>query len=225
LIRLGTLVLVCAVAICLVSVNAALLSAQSSTATPLPSKKPASSSTPSSNASSSTSKSTPSSSAAGSASSPAKRPFVGPVKSAPSADSATALAEISFVHGGTEPFAVAGYRIGQRALQEFKLTRGSILIEVEHHAPDDVQWASIVDGVQVATGVSPGKLNLHIVKSPVGDVSTLIRDRRTGKTLVFRLAPQFTAHFAGLTHDKLDAAGVDVMALPDDQIFVVATSQ
>jgi hypothetical protein len=154
-----------------------------------------------------------------------KRPFVGPVKPAPSADSATALAEISFVHGGTEPFAVAGYRIGQRALQEFKLTRGSILVEVEHHAPDDVQWASIVDGVQVATGVSPGKLNLHLMKSPVGDVSTVIRDRRTGKTLVFRLAPQFTAHFAGLSHDRLDAAGVDVMSLPDEQIFVMATSQ
>ena len=147
------------------------------------------------------------------------------MKPAPSADSATALAEISFVHGATEPFTVAGYRIGQRALQEFKIARGSILIEVEHHAPEDVQWASIVDGVQVATGVSPGKLNLHVMKSPAGDVSTVIRDRRTGKTLVFRLSPQFTAHFAGLTHDRLDAAGVDVMSLPDEQIFVMATSQ
>ena len=215
MIRPGTLVLVCAVAVCLVS--AARVSAQSSTTAPT--KKSASSATPSS------SNSTSSAAANTAASSAAKRPFVGPVKPAPSADSATALAEISFVHGGTEPFAVAGYRIGQRALQEFKLARGSILIEVEHHAPDDVQWASIVDGVQVATGVSPGKLNLRIVKSPVGDVSTVIRDRRTGKALVFRLAPQFTAHFAGLTHDRLDPAGVDVMALPDDQIFVVATSQ
>ena len=153
------------------------------------------------------------------------RPFVGPVKPIPSADNATALAEITFVHGSTEPFAVAGYRIGQRALKELKLTRGSILIEVEHHAPEDVQWASIADGVQVATGVSAGKLNLRLMKSPAGDVSTVVKDRQTGRTLVFRLAPQFTAHFAGLSRDKLDAAGAQVVELPDDQIFVMAASQ
>ncbi len=191
MIRPGTLVRVCAVAVCFVSFNAARLNAQTPTTT----------------------------------SSSAKRPFVGPVKPLPSADNATALAEITFVHGGTEPFAVAGYRIGQRALKEFKLSRGSILIEVEHHAPEDVQWASIADGVQVATGVSAGKLNLHIMESPVGDVSTVVRDRRTGKTLVFRLAPQFTSRFAGLSRDRLDAAGAQVIELPDEQIFVIASSQ
>jgi formylmethanofuran dehydrogenase subunit E len=153
------------------------------------------------------------------------RPFVGPPTPNVSADNVTALAEISFVHGGTEPFAVAGYRIGQRALKEFKLPRGSILIEVELHAPEDVLWTSIADGIQVATGVSAGKLSLHISKSPVGDVSTVIKDRRTGKILTFRLAPQFSAHFAGLSHDRLDAAGAQVIEMPDDQIFVMAASQ
>jgi formylmethanofuran dehydrogenase subunit E len=209
LIRPGTLVKVCAVAGCIVALGGANAHAQQTTST----------------APNASTKTSTRAAIAPSGVTPAKRPFVGPPTPNVSADNVTALAEISFVHSGTEPFAVAGYRIGQRALKEFKLTRGSILIEVEHHAPEDVQWASIADGVQVATGVSAGRLNLHIMKSPVGDVSTVIRDRRTGRTLVFRLAPQFTAHFAGLSHDRLDAAGTQVIEMPDDQIFVMAASQ
>ncbi len=138
-------------------------------------------------------------------------------------DNVTALTEIAFVHGDTEPFAVAGYRMGQRALEEFKLSRGSFLLEVVHNAPEEVQWSCIADGVEVATGASVGKLNLKLVASRPGHVSTAIRDRRTGKTLVFRLTPQFTARYMSVSHEKLSAAGREVLALPDDQIFTMAT--
>jgi formylmethanofuran dehydrogenase subunit E len=136
-----------------------------------------------------------------------------------------AIAEISFVHGGAEPFAVAGYRIGERGLKEFKLPRGSFLLEVAHNAPEEVQWSCIADGVQVATGASEGKLNLKVVVSQPGDVFTTIRDRRDGKTLVFRLKPQFVAEYLNVSHEKLDAAGAEVLALPDDRIFSMASAQ
>lgn len=139
--------------------------------------------------------------------------------------STSALAEIAFVHGGAEPFAVAGYRIGVRALKELKLPRGSFLLEVAHSAPEQVQWSCIADGVQAATGASEGKLNLKVVVSQPGEVSTTIRDRRDGKTLVFRLKPQFVAEYVNVLHEKLDAAGAEVLALPDDQIFSMATTQ
>ena len=75
---------------------------------------------------------------------------------------ATALDQIAFVHGGTGPFAVAGYRIGQRALKEMNLSRGSFNLEVIHKTPNEVQFSCIADGVQAATGVSVGKLNLKL---------------------------------------------------------------
>jgi formylmethanofuran dehydrogenase subunit E len=137
----------------------------------------------------------------------------------------TILSEISFVHGGSEPFAVAGYRIGERALKELKLPRGSFLLEVVHSAPEEVQWSCIADGIQVSTGASEGKLNLKVVTAAPGEVITRILDRRTGKTLVFRLKPQFVARYLEVSHDKLDAAGAEVLALQDDQIFVMATTQ
>ena len=70
-----------------------------------------------------------------------------------------AMQQIAFIHGGTGPFAVAGYRIGQRALKELNLPRGTFTLEVIHKTPNEVQYSCIADGVQAATGVSVGKLN------------------------------------------------------------------
>ena len=144
---------------------------------------------------------------------------------APSAAIVTAIAEISLVHGNAEPFAAAGYRIGERALKEFKLTRGSFLLEVVHNTPEEVQWSCIADGVQAATGASEGKLNLKVTVTKPGEVFTTIRDRRDGKTLVFRLTPQFVAEYSNVLRDRFDAAGAEVLAMPDDRIFSMAPSQ
>jgi formylmethanofuran dehydrogenase subunit E len=152
---------------------------------------------------------------------------VGPPVAAPNAQEVsrtTTLAEITFVHGNAEPFAVAGFRMGERALKEFKLQRGSFLLEVLQTAPEEVQWSCVADGVQVSTGASEGKLNLKVTVGAAGDVSTSIRDRRTEKTLVFRLTPQFVARYLTVSHEKLDAAGAEVLALPDEQIFVMASA-
>src|SRR5579884_371207 len=97
------------------------------------------------------------------------------------------LEQIAFIHGGTGPFAVAGYRIGERALKELNLPRESFSLEVVHKTPEEVQWSCISDGVQAATGASPGKLNLRIQKAPKDSVETIIRNRKTGQGFVFRL--------------------------------------
>jgi formylmethanofuran dehydrogenase subunit E len=144
---------------------------------------------------------------------------------APSTANVTAIAGISLIHGNAEPFAAAGYRIGERALKEFKLERGSFLLEVVHNTPEEVQWSCIADGVQAATGASEGKLNLKVNVTKPGDVFTSIRDRRDGKTLVFRLKPEFVAEYSNISRDKFDSAGAEVLALPDERIFSMASTQ
>src|SRR5579885_2476791 len=64
-------------------------------------------------------------------------------------------------HGNTGVFAVAGYRIGQEALRELGQQRGSFDLDVTHRTPMQVQYSCVADGLQAATGVSAGKLNLH----------------------------------------------------------------
>jgi hypothetical protein len=68
------------------------------------------------------------------------------------AEGDAALAAVAAVHGGSGPFAVAGYRIGTRALRDLGLPRGSFDVEVVHTSPGEVQWSCIADGVAAATG-------------------------------------------------------------------------
>jgi formylmethanofuran dehydrogenase subunit E len=141
--------------------------------------------------------------------------------SAGSAANEAALKDIAFVHGGTGPFAVAGYRIGERAMKELGVPRSSFSIEVVHHTPAEVQWTCIADGVQAATGASVGKMNLKIEPAGADAVETVVRDKNSGRTLVFRLQPSFVKRYWNLPHEKLNDAGREALALPDDAIFTM----
>jgi len=135
------------------------------------------------------------------------------------------LEKIAFVHGGAGPFAVAGYRIGERALKEFNLPRGSFSLEVIHKTPSEVQWSCIADGAQAATGASVGKLNLRIEVATKDSVETVIRDKKSGRVLIFRLTPEFVKRFLDLPREKLAEAGKQALALRDDQIFTITPQE
>lgn len=138
---------------------------------------------------------------------------------------AACLSRVKEVHGGTGPWAVAGYRIGERALKELGLPRQSHALEVIHRCPAEVQYSCIADGVQAATGASPGKLNLRLETATREDLRTVIRDRRSGRTLTFTLEPGFARSISNLSMDRLEAEGRRVAALPDDAIFRVVESK
>jgi formylmethanofuran dehydrogenase subunit E len=149
-----------------------------------------------------------------------------PITRAQQSDSsqAAALKEIDFVHGGHGPFAVAGYRIGERALKDLSASRSSFSLEVIHKTPAEVQWTCIADGVQAATGASVGKMNLKIESASVEDVETIVRDKKSGRTLVFHIQPSFTKRYLDLPHEKLASAGAEAIALPDDAIFTISSN-
>jgi formylmethanofuran dehydrogenase subunit E len=131
------------------------------------------------------------------------------------------LQRVAAIHGAPGPFAVAGFRIGQRALKDLGLPEGSFDIEIRHESPAEVQWSCIADGVQASTGASPGKLNLTMRVVPREDLRTVARRKSTGATLSFRLLPSFSQRFVNLPRERLATAGAEVLALPDDQIFSI----
>lgn len=53
------------------------------------------------------------------------------------------LNQVAAIHEGAGPFAVAGYRMGLRALQELGVDRGSFSVDVTHETPAEVQWSCI----------------------------------------------------------------------------------
>lgn len=146
----------------------------------------------------------------------------------PDADKATAgpssdecLARVKEVHGAAGPWAVAGYRIGERALKELGLPRHSFSLLAIHRAPAEVQYSCIADGLQASTGVSPGKLNLKVEVVSAGRLSTSVEDRKSGRKLTFTLRPEFARSIRDLPSERLEAEGRRVAALPDGDIFTV----
>ncbi|HUB77515.1 MAG TPA: formylmethanofuran dehydrogenase subunit E family protein [Bryobacteraceae bacterium] len=131
------------------------------------------------------------------------------------------LARVAEFHGAAGVWAVAGYRIGSRALKELAEKRGSFSLDVTHKTPLEVQWSCIADGVQAATGVSAGKLNLHIVEVTKDQLQTVVWDRKTGKVLLFRIQPGFLAKYLDIPEDRQPAAAHEVLKLSDNSIFTV----
>ncbi|MBX7219004.1 MAG: formylmethanofuran dehydrogenase subunit E family protein [Blastocatellia bacterium] len=135
-----------------------------------------------------------------------------------------ALQAIATIHGGTGPFAVAGYRMGARALKEIGATKGSFSLEVIHAAPAEVQWSCMIDGLQAATGTSLGKLNLRFERAPKENMRSVVTDRATGKQVVLVLKESFLQKFLNTPVEKLSDVGKTVMNLPDDDIFLIQSS-
>lgn len=132
-------------------------------------------------------------------------------------DSNPALDRVSLIHGATGPFAVAGYRMGEAALRQLNLRRGSFDLEVIHYSPRKVEWSCIADGLQAATGASLGKLNLSMVESR--EVYSIVRNRKTGQEIRVELTPSFIQAHKNLPVEKLAEAGSKLSAAPEAAIF------
>jgi hypothetical protein len=132
---------------------------------------------------------------------------------------AACLERVKEVHGATGPWAVAGYRIGERALKELGLARHDHSLEVVHYCPLQVQFSCMADGLSAATGASSGKLNLRIQESPVSGLKTTIKHRESGRSITFTLKPEFVRSVSEIPVDRLEAEGRKVAALPDEAIF------
>jgi hypothetical protein len=129
------------------------------------------------------------------------------------------LARVAAVHGGAGPWAVAGYRMGQYALQKLGLPRQSFDMEVVHRAPREVQYTCIADGAAASTGASLGKLNLSIEQTDREHVQTIYRRKSTGQSIVLRPTEGFALRFKDVPREELPQKGREVMQLRDEEIF------
>lgn len=131
------------------------------------------------------------------------------------------LKQVAQVHGAAGPWAVAGYRMGQRILKELALPRYSFSLVVQHESPDAVQYTCILDGLQAATGASLGKLNLRYQRAEESRMATYAQNRVTGRRLALRLRPEFVKSIFNVPADQFQKAAERVAALPEADIFTI----
>jgi len=125
------------------------------------------------------------------------------------------------VHGGAGPWAVAGYRMGEFAIDQLGLQRGSFDLEVTHYSPHEVQYACIADGAAAATGASLGKLNLTLAAASPAETRTRYRRRSNGRVLELRLTDSFKSKYLNVPNERLASAGREVLGLRDQDIFAL----
>ena len=123
------------------------------------------------------------------------------------------------VHGGAGPWAVAGYRMGEFAIQQLGLERGSFDLDVTHFSPHEVQYACIADGAAAATGASVGKLNLTLAAASPAETRTRYRQKSTDRVIELRLTNSFKSRYLNVPRDRLTSAGREVLSLRDQDIF------
>jgi len=129
--------------------------------------------------------------------------------------------EVSAIHGAAGPWAVAGYRMGLRALKELGLRRGSFDLEVIHETPMQVQFSCMADGVQAATGASAGKLNLKLKEVKPEGLRTVFRKKSTGETRVIELTENARSRMMDVPIERLIECGRTVAGLPDEELMRV----
>ncbi len=134
-------------------------------------------------------------------------------------DDELALAKVTAIHGAPGPWAVLGYRMGEAALSQLGLPRGSFDLMIVHHTPDKVQYSCIADGASAATGASVGKLNLKLTPASDADVFTEYTNKKTGVTVKLRPSAAFRARFAGADRAKAHEYGLQVLHLSDAEAF------
>jgi hypothetical protein len=64
-------------------------------------------------------------------------------------------------------------------------------------------------------------LNLHWLEAPQVETRTTYLNKSTGKTITLAVTPAFAARYANVPRPQLKAAGEEVIALPDREIFEV----
>jgi len=149
------------------------------------------------------------------------------------------LAYAAQFHGHLGPWAAAGTRMGMAGVREVG-AHGYFDVEVTCEGPFVKPPKScFLDGLQVATGATLGKRNLHWTSEPTDDIVVRVKNTRTGAVAEIRpterllkilgtLKPRVKTDdaAAGTDHDHAHQHTVEALArtiagLPESEILVV----
>jgi formylmethanofuran dehydrogenase subunit E len=129
------------------------------------------------------------------------------------------LAAVAAIHGEAGPWAVAGFRMGQFALQKLGLSPQSHDLKVVHRSPKTPQFACVADGAQAATGASVGKLNLSLEEATFEQLQTSFTNAKTGASITLRPSKAFRDRFINAPREKATENGRLVLSLKDAEVF------
>ncbi len=115
------------------------------------------------------------------------------------------LEDLIAFHGHLGGFAVLGYQAG-RLLLEALAAESHFGLALVAWCPAQPPWSCLVDGLQLSTGCTPGKGNLHL--RPSTDLRLRAVNLHTGRRAELTPCPEALDHLLRLTREEgPEAAG------------------
>jgi len=140
------------------------------------------------------------------------------------------LASAAQFHGHIGPWAAAGARLGMAGVRAVG-AKGYFDVKVTYEGPFvKPPQSCFIDGLQVATGATLGKQNLHQADSQSDDIAVRITNTRTGDQVEVRPTGRLMQILGTLKPFRpgkdiddhaVEALARDIVALPDREILVV----
>jgi len=120
-------------------------------------------------------------------------------------------------HGHLGPYLVLGLRAGDLALDKLHAKK-YFGIEVTVHCPENPPPRCFIDGIQLSTGATFGKGNLHHEKNDT--IIAIIKDKSTGNSIHITLNEVITKQLQPtLTVPQLETLAQKIATEPVDNIL------
>lgn len=132
------------------------------------------------------------------------------------------LQSIRGLRGDLTPGTVLGYRMGLAALSMLGLQRGDDALLVSHACPLREEYASILDGIQAATGASIGRLNLRLeAVDSSAEMRTVFVDRKTRRVMTLHCTGDAISILAMGSGDDFEreATALRLATMLEDRLF------
>ena len=116
------------------------------------------------------------------------------------------------LHGHLGPYLVAGIRMGLLALRELD-NPGYFQLRAESEAGRTTPLSCLNDGVQIGSGCTAGKGNLHIIGEKTPRVRFIADD---GRRITIELRSEIVESFRG---SDLIAKARELETIPEEELF------
>jgi formylmethanofuran dehydrogenase subunit E len=130
---------------------------------------------------------------------------------------------IKQVHGHVGPWNVLGWRMGQAALRELDATWGEHQLDVLCHIPLQTPYSCLVDGLDVGTGNSLGRLDLRLSEvMTMKEIYVGVRRKDgTGPVLLLKPNQKYLGKIRHPPDAQLDSLAHQCAELPEKELFVI----
>lgn len=128
------------------------------------------------------------------------------------ADLREMIARGTLLHGHLGPFLVAGIRMGLLALRELG-SSGYFRLRAESQAGRTTPLSCLNDGVQIGSGCTTGKGNLHVIGEKRPCVQFIADD---GQQITIELRQEIVDSFPG---SDIIAKARELETIPEEELF------